>query len=90
MPPVQDDGSMSQIGVYLPNNLKEALFLLAHHRSEPRDETTASGEARGYIAEGLVEDVRTSEDVPEEVLDLLDDDLEANVGGDGDGDGGEA
>jgi len=78
-PPVQGEGdpSMSQIGVYLPNNLKEALFLLAHERSEPRESTSASSLARDYIRDGLSEE----DDLPEEVLDLLDDDLVANAGG---------
>lgn len=80
MPPVQDgDEGMSQIGVYLPTNIKEALFQLAHERSEPRDNVTASGLAREYITDALAEEAENG-DVPGEVADLLDDDLVANAG----------
>lgn len=72
---------MSQIGVYVPTNVKEALYRLAHERSKPRDETSMSGLARAYIENGLLEDVANSDDVPPEVYDLLDDNLEADGGG---------
>ena len=81
MTPEATRDGMSQIGVYVPTNTKEALYLLAHERSEPRDKTTMSGLARDYIMQGLARDVKDSQDVPGEIYDLLDDDLVANAGG---------
>jgi hypothetical protein len=74
------------MGVYLPTNLKEALYLLAHARTEPRNDVTMSGLARDYIKEGL----EREGELPEEVADLLDDDLLANAGGDESGEESEA
>lgn len=77
MPPIQDDETKSQIGVYVPNDVKEALFLLSHARTEPRNNVTVSGLARDYILEGLEKE----DDLPGEVVDLLDEDMIANAGG---------
>lgn len=66
----------------IPTNQAEAIFQLAQQRSSRTDKTSQSDLIRKYIAEGLSRDVEESEDVPEEVYDLLDDDLLANTGGD--------
>jgi len=71
MPPNQDDEAMSQIGVYIPTNVKESLFLLAHHRTDPRDSTTVSQLAREYIQEGLCQE----DDLPNDVLALMSEDM---------------
>lgn len=80
MTPDGTGDGMSQIGVYVPTNVKEALYLLAHARSEPRQETSMSALARDYIEQGLAQDIQQSDDVPEEVRDLLDDNLESDGG----------
>ena len=78
MPPAKADGSKSHIGAEIPTNHKEALFLLAKYRSvEQRENVTFSDLVRDYIERGL----RSEEELPEEVRDLLDEDLLANAGG---------
>lgn len=81
MPPAKADGSRSHIGAEIPTNHKEALFLLAKYRSvEQRENVTFSDLVRDYIEAGL----KAEEKLPEEVADLLDEDMLANAGGEKD------
>lgn len=71
---------MAPKSVKLPTNIAEALFQLAKHRDSREDRTNQSDLMRRYIIQGLRDDVADDE-VPGEIRDLLDDDLEANAGG---------
>lgn len=72
----QDDGRKPRLSVTLPQNQKLALEYVADAESVPGNRTTISEVARRYIREGLAR-----EDLPQEAADLLDDDLDANAGG---------
>jgi len=79
--PVQDDSEgYSHIGGQVPTNHKTALEDLAYHRSERRDRVSVSQLLRDAI-ELYLETEAEKEDLPGEILDLLDDDLVANAGG---------
>ncbi|WP_323174801.1 hypothetical protein, partial [Natrialba sp. PRR66] len=80
MAPDNSQGTTT-ISVRVPTNHAEALFQIAQERSSRVDRTTQSDVVREYIQDGLTRDAQSGE-VPQEVLDLLDVDLEANAGGD--------
>lgn len=93
MPQPDELDGMSAATLRIPTNHKEAVYQLAQSRSTRTDRVTMSDIFREYIRLGLQEE--EEEDLPEEVLDLLDEDLKANAGGDADpaeavADGGES
>lgn len=77
-----DDG-MSHMGGSVPANHHEAMYQLAKWRDAqlPRDQKIhISTLLREAIAEYLTREIQ-KEDVPEEIRDLVDDDLLSNGGG---------
>lgn len=75
--PQPDQQGTSKVSLRIPTNHKEAIYQLAKERDTRTDRVKMSDIMRRYIADGL----QSEEDVPEEVADLLDDDLMANAGG---------
>lgn len=77
--PGQESDGMSKVGADVPTNIHEALYQLSKIRDAqtPRDENISQASIiRRYIREGL----QREEELPEEVRDLLDEDLLANAG----------
>lgn len=74
----QATGETSRIAAEVPTNQKEALFLLAKHRSARQRSNVPMAQLLREAVEIYLED---ADDLPEEVRDLLDDDLLANAGG---------
>lgn len=78
MPP-SDDGTMSNLAFKVPTNHKTALVLAADSRSTAFERTTLSDIGREAIEEWFSNHV---DELPEEALDALDKDNDANAGGD--------
>lgn len=83
--PNQGNGNdgMSHIGGQVPANHHEAMYQYAKWRDDqlPRDEKVHIATClREAVAQYLKDEFR-EKNVPEELLDILDEDLEANAGG---------
>ena len=79
MPDSKQDEGMVNIGGLVPTNHAEALFQLAQYRSTRSNPTSQSELYRRAIAGFLKREVEEG-DVPDEVRDLVDEDLLANGG----------
>lgn len=75
----QPDGT-AHVGAYIPTNHAEAIFQISKSRSTRSDRVSQSDVLRDAIREYLQREAE-NEDLPGEVLDLLDEDLKANAGG---------
>jgi hypothetical protein len=65
----QASGDKSRVSAKIPTNQKEAVFLLAKHRSAQQRKNVSMAEiVREFIREGLARE----DDLPEEVQELLD------------------
>lgn len=78
MPPNQGSG-MPRITFSIPSNHQTALEYMTETRGAPGNRPAVSQLIREAVRQYLAE----QEDLPEEAIDLLDDDLLANAGGEG-------
>lgn len=75
----QPDGT-AHVGAYVPTNHAEAIFQISKHRSTRSERVSQSDVLREAIRQYLQNEAER-EDLPGEILDLLDEDLKANAGG---------
>lgn len=74
----QPEGT-AHVGAYIPTNHAEAIFQISQYRSSRSDRVSQSDVLRDAIKEYLKREAE-NEDLPGEILDLLDEDLKANGG----------